>query len=374
MIAGSMNFGLDLRPSLRRPTGIGAYVRALARRLPELAPAERFIFFSASLRDRYPATRWPANATLVDRRLPVRVLNLAWNRLGWPPLDRLVGARLDLVHSPHPLIVPGGGRRIVTVHDLFFLKHPERTTAEIRRDYAPLVRDHVRRADGVLTVSEHSAREIRRLLDVPEEKLAVTPNGVDPLYREPAAEEEVAGLLARHRLPRGAILYVGSDEPRKNLDTLIAAHRELHRQRGAGTPALVLVGPGPHRASSGSGPVVHAPGYLDTRDLHALMAACSLLVLVSLEEGFGLPVAEAMSAGLPVVCSGGSALEEVAGEAATLVDPRDPRSIASGLARVLDDPGYARSRREAGLARARLYDWDRTAARTLAFYKKILGR
>src|SRR5262245_55282230 len=218
-----MNFGLDLRPSLIRSTGAGAYIFNLARRLPGLSPADRFYFFSASLRDRYPEDGWPANATLVDRRLPVRVLNLAWNRLGWPPLDRLVGAPLDLVHSPHPLIVPGNGRRIVTVHDLFFLKHPELTTAEIRRDYAPLVREHVRRADGVLTVSQHTASEIRRLLDVPEEKLGVTLNGVDPLFRTPVSDDDVTAVLARHRLPRGAILYVGSDEHRKNLVTLVMA-------------------------------------------------------------------------------------------------------------------------------------------------------
>jgi glycosyltransferase involved in cell wall biosynthesis len=369
-----MNFGLDLRPSLRRPTGIGTYVKALAQRLPALAPADRFFLFSASLRDRYAASPGPANATIVDRRLPVRGLNLAWNRLGWPPLDVLVGERLDLVHSPHPLIVPGRGRRIVTIHDLFFLKHPEQTSAEIRRDYAPLVRDHVRRADGVLTVSRYTAGEIRRLLDVPPEKIAVTANGVDPVYREAVAEGEVAALVARHRLPRGGILYVGSDEPRKNLDGLVAAHRELHRRRGRETPPLVLVGPGAHRASSGSGPEVHAPGYLESRDLRALMAASSLLALVSLEEGFGLPVAEALSAGLPVVCSRGSALEEVAGEAGLLVDPEDARSIADGIERLLDDPAEARARREAGLERSRLFDWDATATQTLAFYRRTVGR
>ena len=87
----------------------------------------------------------------VDRRLPVRGLNLAWNRLGWPPLDRLVGDTLHLTHSPHPLILPGKkARQVVTLHDLFFLKHPDMTEAEIRRDYAPLVREHVKRADGVI--------------------------------------------------------------------------------------------------------------------------------------------------------------------------------------------------------------------------------
>src|SRR5260221_13847913 len=102
-----MNFGLDLRPSLSQPTGAGAYVLGLARHLPERATADRFYVFSASLRDRDPVNHWPSNVTLVDRRIPPRGLNLAWHRPGLPPLQRLVGAPLGLVHSPQPLIVPG---------------------------------------------------------------------------------------------------------------------------------------------------------------------------------------------------------------------------------------------------------------------------
>ena len=158
-----MNFGLDLRPSLRLSTGAGAYVLALAERLPVLAPEDRFFLFSASLKDRYPVRSWPSNARLVDRRLPVAALNLLWNRLQAPALDRLVGAPLDLVHSPHPLIVPGKkARHVVTVHDLFFYKHPEMVDAEVRRDYVPLVQENVRRADGVVCGSEFTAGEIRR--------------------------------------------------------------------------------------------------------------------------------------------------------------------------------------------------------------------
>ena len=369
-----MNFGLDLRPSLARPTGVGSYVLALARRLPALSPADRYWFFSASFKDRYPALSWPPNVTLVDRRLPVSGLNFAWNRLGWPSLDRLVGAPLDLVHSPHPLIVPGKkARHIVTLHDLFFLKHPELTEAEIRRDYSPLVGEHVRRADGVICVSEHTASEARILLDVPTKKIAVIPNGVDPAYREPISDHEVTAVLERRRLPRGAILYVGSDERRKNLVNLAMAYMGLAR-RHSRIPPLVLVGPGSHWAQGGSisGAQILATGYLETREIRGLMAASAMLVLPSLEEGFGLPVAEAMAAGLPVVCSKGSALEEIAAGAATLVNPLDTASIANGIERLLDDPARAEEQRRKGLEQSRLFDWDTAAARTLEFYRHVL--
>ncbi|MBI3932145.1 MAG: glycosyltransferase family 4 protein [Acidobacteria bacterium] len=371
-----MNFGLDLRPSLSKPTGVGSYVLALAQRLPGLAAQDRFYFFSASLKDRYPRRDWPGNVTLVDRRIPVRLLNYTWNRMGFPALDRFAGAPLDLVHSPHPLIVPGKkAKHVVTIHDLFFLKHPDMTEAEIRRDYVPLVREHVRRADGVICVSEFTASEARILLDVPPEKIAVIPNGVDPTYREPLAPEEVDSVLARRRLPKGALLYVGSEEKRKNLVNLAMAYMGLAR-RGRTLPPLVLVGPGSHWASGGAiaAPRIHATGYLETREIRALMAASVALVLPSLEEGFGLPVAEAMAAGLPVVCSRGSALEEVAGGAATLVDPLNTRSIADGIERILDDRRLADEQRRRGLARSQAFDWDAAAARTLEFYHRVLER
>jgi glycosyltransferase involved in cell wall biosynthesis len=376
IIAGHrMNIGLDLRPSLARPTGVGSYVVALAQRLPALAPQDGFFLFSASLRNRYPQREWPANARLVDRRLPVRLLNYAWHRAQWPPLDRLVGAPLDLTHSPHPLLLPAKrAKRIVTLHDLFFLKHPDMTEAEIRRDYAPLVREHVRKADGVICVSEHTASEAQLLLGVPASKIAVIPNGIDPVYRMPVSAQDAEAVLARHRLPRGAFLYVGSEERRKNLVNLAMAYMGLAGRRPR-TPPLVLVGPGPEWSQGGalSGPQIRAVGYLETPEIRALMSASAALVLPSLEEGFGLPVVEAMAAGLPVVCSRGSALEEVAGEAATLVNPLDTRSIASGLEKILDDKPRAERQRAMGLERSRRFDWDIAAARTLEFYRRVLG-
>jgi glycosyltransferase involved in cell wall biosynthesis len=371
-----VNFGLDLRPSLSRSTGVGAFALALAHRLPKAAPDDRFFLFSSSLKERYPSRDFPANATLVDRRIPVTALNFCWNRLGFPALDRLVGAPLDLVHSPHPLIIPGKkAKHVVTVHDLFFLKHPELTNAEVRRDYVPLVRDHVRRADGVVCPSEFTASEVRLLLNVPEEKIVVSPLGVDPAYREPMAPAEVDAILRERRLPRGGLLYVGSDERRKNLVSLAMAYMGLQTRRRSQIPPLVLVGPGSHWGQGGTiaGPQIVATGYLETRELHALFSASKALVLPSLEEGFGLPVAEAMATGLPVVCSQGSALEEVAGDAAILVNPLDAGSIARGMETVLDEPETAARLRARGLERSRAFDWERTATLVIAFYRKILG-
>ncbi len=371
-----MHFGLDVRPSLSQPTGVGTYVLGLLDRLPRLAKDDRFFFFSASTRERYPRRDWPANVRLVDRRLPVRGLNFAWNRLGWPPLDSLVGAPLDLVHSPHPLLVPcRRGKRIITIHDLFFLKHPELVAGEVRRDYVRLVREHARRADGVISVSEYTACEARRLLDVDEKKITVIPLGVDSVFRRTPDAADIDETLRRLKLPRAGIVYLGSDEKRKNLVTLVMAYLALARRRRE-VPPLLLVGPGSQWSQGGTriGPQIRATGYLPNDDLRALFAVSSMLVLPSLEEGFGLPVIEAMAAELPVVCSTGSALSEVAGDAALLVEARDASGIARAVERLLDDGALRDELRRRGRERSALFDWERTAALTLELYRKVLGR
>ena len=372
-----MDFGLDVRPSLSRPTGVGTYVLGLAEALPLLAPDDRFHYFSASVKERYPARAWPPNVRLVDRRLPVRGLNRAWNRLGWPSLDRLVGTALDLVHSPTPLLIPSRrGKRVVTVHDLFFLKHPDMVEGEVRRDYVALVRDHVRRADGVLCVSEYTASEVRRLLEVPEEKIAVTPHGVDPFYRD-GADRRAGGRGASTPAAARAGHSSTSGAGRSGRTSSPWSWPTSPSPAAAAVPPLVLAGPGSDWAQGGSrvGPQILATGYLDKPDVRALMAASALLVLPSLEEGFGLPVVEAMAAGLPVVCSAGSALAEVAGDAACLVDAHDPERArphaSSGCSRTAP---LAQDLRRRGLERSRRFDWKDTAARTLAFYRRVLGQ
>ena len=371
-----MRVALDVRPALSRPTGVGVYIGSLAEALPRADAASRFTLFTSSLRERWSRPPSAQNAEVVDRRIPVSLLNFAWNRMSWPPIEDLCGRDFDIVHSPHALLTPvRRARRIVSIHDLFFYKHREMTGGEIRRDYAPLVREHAGKADGIIAPSEYTAREIERLLGIGREKVCVTLYAVDPVFRIPPTPVEAQGLLTRLGLSRGGILYVGSEEKRKNLEVLTSAYRALAR-RMQDPPPLVMVGPGGAWNSTGApgGPRIVTTGHLETREIRALMSACACLVLVSLDEGFGLPVVEAMTAGLPVVCSRGSSLEEMAAGAAELVDdPRSESAIVEALVRVVEDPERAARLRTAGLERSRIFDWDRTAEQTLAFYRRVLG-
>lgn len=369
-----MRVALDVRPALSRPTGVGVYIGALAASLPRLDPDSRFTLFTASLRERWSQPLAGPNVDLVDRRIPVRALNLAWNRMSWPPIETLCGREFDLVHSPHALLTPARhAKRIISIHDLFFFKHKEMTGGEVRRDYAPLALEHARRADGIICPSEHTAREVEQLLKAPREHICVTPYGLDEVFRREPPVGQVEEALSRLEVPRGSILYVGSEEPRKNLEGLIRAHAAL-AAKSPGVPPLVLVGPDVARSTGPNEDArVISTGYLQTHEIRCLMSASACLVLASLEEGFGFTVVEAMAAGLPVICSRGSSLSEVAGTAAEFVDPRDTSDIVRGLDLVLTNEERARELRSLGLEQARRFDWNRTAEATLAFYRKVLG-
>ena len=374
---------VDYRPALRRPTGVGAFVHHLVTALAALeseaaAPLDplEVTVFSASWKDRLEHTEPPVPAAVrtIDRRIPVRLLNLAWHRAGWPPVETITGRRFDVVHSPHPLLVPSrAAAQVITIHDLDFLDHPDRTSAEVRRDYAALVRRHAARAAHVVVPSRHTAAEVERRLHVTPEAISVCPNGAPDW---PAREAPPAA---------GHVLFVGSLEPRKNVSGLLDAYARLV-ERAPGVPDLVLAGGGERRAPGADDwwerttrpPLagrVQRTGYVDPPALRALYAGARALVLPSLDEGFGLPALEAMTVGVPVVASNRGALPEVVGDAGLLVDPTDGAAIADALERILTDDVLAGACVARGLRRARTFTW-RASARSLrrAYRKAIEGR
>jgi glycosyltransferase involved in cell wall biosynthesis len=360
---------LDYRPALRERTGVGEYVHGLASALrAQLTAGDELVLFSSSLRDRLDGRRVPG-ASAVDARVPVRVLNYAWHRLEWPPIELLAG-RADVIHAAHPLLIPArSGVRAITLHDLDFLDHPERTRAEIRRDYAELVPAHARLADLVVTNSRHTAAQATDRLGVAPDRVVICRPGAPPSPRraEPAAT--------------GPILFVGTIEPRKNLDVLFRAYARVLAGR-PGVPPLLLAGRTVEQSASILAPLSAAPlagharhlGYVDDDARRKLFASASMLVIPSLDEGFGLPALEGMAAGVPVIASRRGALPEVLGDAGTLVDALDDVAFAAAIDALLADPLRRRAHADAGVARAREFTWDASAARLLAAYREALRR
>jgi glycosyltransferase involved in cell wall biosynthesis len=361
---------MDYRPALRERTGVGQYVHELASALvPQLAITESLTLFSSSWKDRLPAGVVPGTTT-VDVRVPVSALNAAWHRLGWPPVERLAGV-VDIAHSSHPLLMPArAAAQVVTIHDLDFLDYPERTRAEIRRDYPPLARAHARRAALVVVISAHTAQQVEARLDVPRERIVICRPGAP------------AWVPRQAQPPHGPVLFVGTIEPRKNLPVLFAAYDRVVAGR-PDAPPLLLAGRTVEQSAAIleniraypriEGRVEHL-GYVTDEERQQLYREASLLVLPSLEEGFGMTAVEAMRVGVPVVASTRGALPEVVGDAGMLVDPADEGGLAAAIDRVLADPAVRRQYAAAGVARAATFSWSDSASRLLDAYRALMAR
>ena len=369
-----MRILLDYRPALRQRTGVGQYAHELAAALQSLLPpSDSLVLFSSSWRDRLPQEAAPGSGR-VDARIPVRVLNALWHRLQWPPVEMISGP-VDVAHSLHPLLMPTRrAARVVTIHDLDFLDHPERTRAEIRRDYRSLAARHALGADLVVVNSSYTAAGVRARFGLSTERLIVITPGIPSTW--PAFDDRVNPA----RDP-GPLLFIGTIEPRKNVAGLLSAYERLLAVR-PDAPPLMLAGKQVEQSAAVLEPIARSPlagrvrylGYVGDESRYDLYRSASVVVIPSLEEGFGMTALEAMYAGVPVVSSNRGALPEVLGDAATFVDPLDAGEMAQAIARVLSDPGLRLAQVEAGRARAAQYSWRVSARRLLDAYHGVLSR
>ena len=364
---------LDYRPALRERTGVGEFVHGLAQALcVDTVSSDTITLFSSSWKDRLSpalAAELPS-ACLADVQIPIRGLVWAWNRLEWPPVEWLAGEH-DVVHSQSPMLVPTTkGARVVTIHDLDFLRHPEQMAAEIRRDYPRLARSHAARADAIVVSSHYAAGEVTRELGVSASRVHVCP---------PGRPEWAAAVAARQAARRGkTILFLGTLNLRKNVGTLLDAYARLRAQVPE-APRLVLAGhttPASARweARAKEAPLaghVEITGYVDTARRIDLFADARMLVLPSYEEGFGLPVLEAMACGIPVVVSSRGSLPEVAGGAAAPIEPDDAEALAAQMRALLDD-ATADSAAQRGLRQASHYSWAACAAAARRAYASAM--
>lgn len=361
------------------PGGMGTYVRELVPRMLRADPSLELRPFHARF-DRTEPESWLRRFDLLGLSWEIRRLYPAWAVFGRPPLPASL-ASADLVHSPVPAAVPParpGQKLIVTVHDVAFLTRPDVFPRSWRLMYRAGLRAAVRRADALITPSRHTAEDLIRRTKADPNLVHVVPLAATPGPPPATGPLRTEDTLGRLKIHPPFILFVGTLEPRKNLVRLVRAYRRL---AGHGAPhRLVLAGPIGWQPQAlmreleveGPGEVVMT-GKLDLADLDALYRSASLFVYPSLYEGFGLPVLEAMTRGLPCVVSTSSSLPEVAGEAAFPVDPMSEAGIADAMERVTADPALAARLREAGLQRAARYSWEETARLTLDVYKHVLS-
>jgi glycosyltransferase involved in cell wall biosynthesis len=264
---------------------------------------------------------------------------------------------------------------VVTIHDLSFLRFPA-LFPPVQRFYLSLItRASARRARRVIAVSQHAADETARLLGVDRGRIDVVYHGVDPRFR-PRPAAEVASFRARKELPERFLLFLGTLEPRKNLVRLVDAFARLRLP----DVRLVLAGGRGWYCEEVFDRIrelhlqerVVIPGYVADEELPMWYNAATAFAYPSLYEGFGMPVTEAQACGTPVMTSECSSLPEAAGDGALLVDPRDVDAMAEGLRRLVTDEILRDELRDRGLAHAARLTWRRTAADTVAVYRRAL--
>jgi glycosyltransferase involved in cell wall biosynthesis len=293
------------------------------------------------------------------------------NHTPLPVLDVLARGA-DIFHASslvrHP---PRHPRLTTTLHDLTSWIMPELHPAANRRADLHLAAN-LRRAHGIIAVSEATRQDAIRLLRVPPEKITAIHSGVADAFFH-VAPDAVSAVRARYGLTRPFVLSIGTVEPRKNLKSLVSAFQSL--------PAsirdefdLVLAGPLGWADDDTTERVraVRHLGYVPERDIAALTAAATVFAYPSLYEGFGFPVAQAMAAGVPVITSNVSALPEIAGDAALLVDPRSLTELRDALSRLLLSGDLRERLAACGRERAAEFRWETCAAKSLEFFRRVL--
>ena len=378
-----MRIGLDGKILTLRAGGTGRYAISLTRAMLAEAAARRpdleFVVLTGPQTSREVMEEFRGRCEehfLSAKSSVIRSLTLV------PAALRRL--RVDVFHGMDHVGIPlvgRSGKYVVTVHDVIPLILPETFTPR-HRLVVRLALARVRRKADLVVVPSHAVkRDVVRRVGLPEDRVVVTHEGCEPRFRPVRSERALRDVAARYGLPPRYVLAVGTLEPRKNLTTLLEAFARLRRD-GAVDADLRLVLAGARGwldepifatvRSLGLEDAVRFTGFVVDDDLPAVYSGAALFVFPSLHEGFGLPLLEAMACGVPVVTSNVSSMPEVAGDAATLVDPRDGEGLAAAIARSLRDAALRDRLREAGIARARQFSWEATARRTLDAYASLV--
>lgn len=367
-----MRIGIDARLVFYSRAGIGQYITHLTKALARLNPTDVSFTMLQSRKDDSKITDHKRFGrvslwTPSHHRLEQPALRFETSRLG-----------LDLLHSPD--FIPPFKRNyksVITVHDLAFLLYPQFMTKESARYYGQ-IDQAVRSTDHIIAVSHATKQDLSKLLGVPDQKVTVIYEGINPQYGPLDKAEAAAMVQKQWNLEPGFIFFISTIEPRKNVPTLLRAYRML-RDRYKSKARLVLAGkPGWLYEEVDSS--VHQLnleddviflGRVSDEEVNYLYNAASMVVYPSFYEGFGLPPLEAMRCGTPVIASNIKVMLEVVGDAAILIDPHDDEALAVAMHRILSDDHLRQDLISKGFVRAQKFSWDQAARETMNVYRKV---
>lgn len=379
---GALRIGIDYTAALQQRAGIGRIVREQLRALAQVDNQTTYTLFAAGIRRATLPPPLGPNFSWSTTGISNDWLARIWHRARLPlPVESFSG-KLDLFHATDFVLPPtlAKTRKMVTVHDLTFIRVPEAAPPRLRSYLNDVVPRSLRRADHIIADSHATKNDIVALYSVPIERISVIWGGVGSDFRPIHDEISLKQIRQKYALgQRPFLLSVGTVQPRKNYSRIVQSLKLLH-QKGIDVALVIAGGKGwledeMYRTIRDLKLHDHVQliGYVSDADLPYLYNASACVVFPSLYEGFGFPVLEGMACGIPVVTSNISSLPEVAGEAALLVDPYDVEDLTAAIAKVLTDDGLRSELRTRGIKRAAKFTWHASAKLLHTTYMQVLS-
>ncbi len=366
-----MNIGFDIRPFLKEESGVGVYLRGLLTALSKIDRENRYLLFSSSFKDRIDKNSLPQfkNIKIKDFRVPVSLLNFLWYKIKFPPLELFFLRKIDIVHSPVPKTLPGGKKKIITVHDLCFIEKPLLVMEEAVKYFKESFEKEVEKADGIIAVSEFTKSKILEITQNQnlEKKIRVIYEGSDI--------KEIKSKKTSFKIPEKYFLFVGTIEPRKNLSRLLKAI-SIIKEKNPEVKLIVVGKKGwAYKEIFGQIPKLNIgeniiiTDYISRQELKFLYENTQALVFPSLYEGFGLPILEAIYLKKPVLASDLPVFREVFGDYPLYFNPLNSKDMAEKINNFLSMESF--DKKEDAEKLSTKLSWEKAAEKTLNFYKEI---
>lgn len=370
-----MRIGLDIHAAERDGSGNCTYIRNLLTALLAIDPENQYFLYVTNPSHPFYGGiegRWNVAVRPLAARNPLVRIPLLLSRA-------TVRDRIDVLHVQYIAPPFHRGALVATIHDLGFLRVPETFSRFFVWRSKVLVRRTARHAAKVVTGSTHSRDDLVRTYGLNEDRVEIVPCGVAPEFFKPGDERRLRDVLAKYGLRQPYVLSVSRLNPRKNLASLARAFARF-KGEGRRPHQLVIAGKQDFEArrtiaeiQAAAGPDIVLPGFIADEDLPHLYRGADIFIYPSLFEGVGLPVLEAMAAGIPVITSATSSLPETAGGAALFVDPLDEGALTGALARLADDAALRKTLGEKGRLRAAEFSWEAAARRMLEIYRSAVA-